>query len=89
MTLVGLTAVLATLSAVVVSIEMLKRGLAREVKTIMEGRGETLKLAAALSAIYYLLDGETPTPKMIIPETSSWPISARLDSLRTFQEDQG
>ncbi|MBS7638208.1 hypothetical protein KEJ49_04890 [Candidatus Bathyarchaeota archaeon] len=88
-TIAGLTAVLVTLSAVVVSIEILKRALAREVKTTMEGRGETLKLAAALSAINCLLDGEAPTPKMIISENSSWPISARLDSLRNFWEDQG
>ncbi len=88
-TIVGLTAVLLTLSAVVVSIEILKRGLARKVEITMERRGETLKLAAAVSAIYCLLDGGAPSPKMILSETSSWSISARLESLRTFQEDQG
>lgn len=89
MTIVGLTAILVTLLAVVVLIELLKRGLAREVKAAMADRGENLKLAAAVSAIQCLLDGEAPTPKMIISETSSWHILARLDSLRTFQEDQG
>lgn len=88
-TIVGLTAVLVTLLVVVALIRMLKGALARGVKTTMVGRGETLKLAAAVSAIQYLLDMEAPTPKMIISETSSWPISARLDSIRTFQEDQG
>lgn len=86
-TIVGLTAVLVTLLVVIAICEVLKRFLTREVKAAAAWRDEALRLAAAVSAIYSILDRDTPTPKVISSETSSWPMSAKLDSLRTFQEE--
>lgn len=87
-TIVGLAAVLLTLSAVIASCRILRRLLTRGAEAPRTGMGENLKLAAAVSAIQYILAGENPTPKMISPETSAWPVFARLDSLRTFREDE-
>jgi hypothetical protein len=87
-TIVGLAAVLVTLSAVIASCRILRRLLTRGAEAPRTGMGEALKLAAAVSAIQYILAGETPTPKMIAPETSTWPVFARLDSLRTSREDE-